>query len=157
MVSNAINGQDLSGVDRLLAVAILKEHSGGAVVRLFPRTCPVCDNDHQERIHRSIRIVKQIHPDAVPFLREARVPETYIREPRYFYKGAKLKEEDEERLKEMTRDELKNFRRQQKRKKQSLPVWVGDPDKTRAAQIAFAIRSATERGILLPASLRQVP
>lgn len=158
MVSAAMNGQELTGIDRLLAAAVLKQEIGMAIWRIFQKVCPVCGKDHRERVDRSCRIMKYIHPDAVPFLREARVPESHIRTPRQIKKGSRAADlELEEQAKKLGPKELKVFRRNQTRRNKSIPVCIGDPDRTRAAQIAFAIKHATDHGIALPPSLRQTP
>lgn len=133
LVAAAIDGRELPGVDRLLAIAHLRHEVVAGYMKIFQNPCRACGANHRERADRAIRIVPHIHPGAVATLRAARVPEGCLREPRYLGPGMS-KEGDEND---------KNVRR----KARCLPVWLGDPDKTRVAQILFAIRYASSCGI----------
>jgi hypothetical protein len=135
LVAAAIDGRELPGVDRLLAIARLKKEVVAGYMRIFQNPCKACGSNHRERADRAIRVVQQyIHPGAVATLRAARVPEGNLREPRFLRHGCQVEEDEKSR----------------KRKARCLPVWLGDPDKSRAAQILFAIRYASSCGILLP-------
>lgn len=143
LVAAAIDGRELPGVDRLLAIARLRHEIVSGYMRIFQNPCQACGANHRERAERAIRILPHIHPGAVPTLRAAKVPEGCLREPRYMLRGTPREREDD-----------KNARR----KARCLPVWLNEPDKTRIAQIAFAIRYASSCGIVLsPGSDTDVP
>lgn len=129
VVAAAIDGRDLPGVDRLLAVARMREEAPGSIIRAFRVSCPVkgCGGNHLERAERAMRALKRyVHPEAIDALRIARVSERILCEPRIRRKGT------EERDRKGA-------------KRDRLPVWVGDPERTRIAQIAFASQYAAKR------------
>lgn len=134
LVAAAIDGRELPGVDRLLAIAHLRRAVVAGYMRIFQNPCRACGSNHRERADRAIRVVQHIHPGAIATLRAARVPEGCLREPRYIGLGYQKAEDEETR----------------RRKAKYLPVYLGDPDKTRVAQILFAVRYASSYGILLP-------
>ena len=136
LVARAIDGRELAGVDRLLAIEELHQESPGGLRRLFPIECPVCKGNHWERAKSARRAVRVVHPDAIAILRAARVPESLLREPRKRRPGQPEKPPSVKRK----RAPLK-----------SLPVWLGDPVRTRVAQIAFARQYALEKGVPLVA------
>lgn len=124
IVAAAIDGRDLPGIDRILAILALKEHSGTAgLVRVFRAHCPRCEGNHLERATRALRALSSIHPDAYEALRKAWVPENSLCEPRIKKKGKP----------ESGEPDKKPGRRR-------IPVYQGDAAKTRAAQIAFAVQ-----------------
>lgn len=132
LVAAAIDGRELAGIDRLLAIARLREEIPGGLQRVFCKECPACGGNHLERAARAIRAVKLIHPDAIEALRQAKVPESLLCEPYRRKKGA-----------QGAVDPAKGER--QSRAK-GLTVWLGDFERTRLAQIAFASQYALRAG-----------
>jgi hypothetical protein len=129
LVSAAIDGRHLTGVERLLAIQALERASPIGLRRLFLRTCiaPGCDACHFERASRALRaLAEYVHPDAVLALWRAGVPEKFLVEPT-FMTAAELATGDPRRVR-------------------YLPVWRGDDRHTFTAQIAFAGRYAARRG-----------
>ena len=134
LVARAIDGRELAGVDRILAIVELHGESPGGLVRLFRIECPACRANHWERAKRALRVAPVIHQDAVALLRAARVPEALLCEPRKRRVGQPEKPPSVKRK----RAPLK-----------SLPVWLGDAGRTRLSQIAFARQYALEKGVSL--------
>ena len=128
LVAQAIDGRELAGVDRLLAIVRLKEESPFGLQRLFRIECPACGADHYERAKRAIRVVPFIHEAAIERLRAARVPEHLLCEPRYRRSGETEPAADV------------------KPKLAGLPVFLGNTDRTLAAQLAFARQYALKKG-----------
>src|SRR6185369_6676756 len=88
LVANAIDGRELPGIDRILAIAELRKQTSERIIRrIFHEECPVCGANHLERAERAIRAAREIvHPGAIPALRRARVAE------RWLVRGASKKE-----------------------------------------------------------------
>lgn len=128
VVGDAIDGAALCGVDRLRAVLALREASPGGFLRVFRVACSVCGANHLERAERAVRAMRcYVHADAVEALREACVPESLLVQPS---------------LLGVSRSRPSRARR---KLPASLPVWPGDPQRTRLAQVAFAVQYAAAR------------
>jgi len=134
LVAAAIDGRELAGIDRLLAIAELRQEISNGYLRVFRSPCPACGANHRERADRACRVVRHIHPDVVPLLREARVPEGRLREPRYLRRGS------------LAEDRKDRKDRQQSARARRIPVWPGDVERTRLAQLAFASKCMEEYG-----------
>ncbi len=130
LVAEAIDGRNLPGIDRILAVERLHEKIHAGIYRVFQKECSACGGNHQERAMRLLRTGKEIHPKVIDLLREARVPESLLCRPRFWKAG-----EPRSAGPTMVRP--------------TLPVWPGDPGRTYAAQVAFAIRYASAIGIAI--------
>ncbi len=128
LVSRAIDGRELAGVDRLLALVQLREESPGGFVRLFPMHCRACGANHYERARRAIHVVPFIHPAAIERLRAARVPEHLLCKLRYRRAG-----------------DAENGRSVKRPCDHGLPIWVNDPDRTLASQLAWARQYALRK------------
>lgn len=137
LVANAIDGRGLPGMDRALAIVRLREEIGAhdLLRRLFRRECPRCGANHQERPIAAVRAVlgtrdvcAYVHPGAVEALRRAYVPERYLYQPRIIRpKSEGGPQPDPEVL-----------ARKARRYADHLPVFVGEPERTRLAQICYA-------------------
>ncbi len=141
IVSAAIDGRALPGIDRLLAVAAVHEEARGTFRKLFRSPCRECGADHLKRASRCVLAIKLIHQDAWPVLRRAHVPERWLSEPRLFLRGEVAPPMDKEEVSRLiaesdppaaARVRFLYYRRR------SIPAYDGDPDRTRIAQIAFA-------------------
>lgn len=146
-VSSALDdGRELPGIDRLLAIAELREEGGAACLRrIFPDPCPRCGADHWKRAERALLAVRHVASAAIPAIRAAHVPEGLIRVPLLREPGFQVPS-DERKLKEMLANP--NLARKVKRHirlRNNLPVWVGDPARTKLAQIAWATQYASKR------------
>ena len=130
LVAEAIDGRTLPGIDRILAVERLHQKIHAGIFRVFQKECSACGSNHQERAKRLLRAVKVIHPTVIDLLREARVPESLLCQPRFRKHGEPRSEA-------------------RKGVRATLPVWPGDPGKTHLAQAAFAIRYASMCGIAI--------
>lgn len=141
-------GHTLSGIDRLLAVTNLRRTARDGFLRVFPDKCPVCDGNHRYRPSRLLLAVEHVHPLAIPALRSAHVPERLIREPLIIRKDDVPIPTDEAALKALLADS-KEGRRVKRRLalSKNLPFYEGDPDRTRLAQIRFALAYARKVGI----------
>lgn len=128
MVAAAIDGRELPGIDRILAIVALRAESPGSIVRLFRNPCPACEGNHLERAEQAIRTAKHIHPEVIEALRSARVPEHLLRQPNIIDpRNERPLPEDPRKVKSLLR------------KKKHLPVFLGKDSATKAAQLAFAI------------------
>lgn len=141
IVSAAIDGRALPGIDRMLAVQIVFDEAKRTFAKLFRRTCPACGADHQKRVSRLVPALKLIHPDAWSVLRKAHVPERWLAEPRLFLRGEVAPPRDKEEVRRLiaAADPPAATRiRFLANRYRSIPAYEGDPDRTRIAQIAFA-------------------
>ena len=154
LVANAINGGELSGIDRMLAVVALRQETGGGFLRLFRDPCPACDGDHYKRVERLLYAERFIHVAAVPYLRAANVPESLIREPFFRQSSDEPLPATIQGLRQMLEGSDAERQRRVKRRwklSKNIPVWVGDPDRTKMSQIRFAQLYASRRGVSLDA------
>ena len=111
----------------LLAIVALRDEVGtGSLRRIFRHACPQCGGNHSERATAALRAMRgtphvsaYVQAGAVEHLRRARVPERYLYQPRLI---RPRQEQSGERY------------------GAHLPVVVGDSERTRLAQIAFALR-----------------
>jgi hypothetical protein len=157
LVADAINGAGLSGIDRMLAVVALRHETGSGFSRLFRDPCPACDGDHYKRAERLLSAERFIQAAAIPFLRVANVPEWLLREPFFRRPGDEPLPATFEELKRMLDGADDQKRRKVKRRwklSKNIPVWVGDPDRTKMSQIRFAQLYASRRGVSLDAVSR---
>lgn len=134
IVGRAIDGRDMTGIDRVLAIAALREETTGIVVhRIFREKCPACGANHLELAEQAIRSARKIiHPGAIEALRENEVPIDLLlrRRPN---KGQSGPPKDESEAKRRARA------------MRYLPFVDGDSTKTKAAQIAFAVQYGMRR------------
>ena len=141
IVSAAIDGRSLPGIDRLLAVQAVHDEARGTFRKLFRSPCRECGADHLKRASRLIVALKLIHPDAWPALRKAYVPERWLAEPRLFLRGEVAPSRDPDELRRLVAaadpPTAKRIRFLANRYR-SIPSYDGEPDRTRIAQIAFA-------------------
>ncbi len=152
LVADAINGAELSGVDRMLAVVALRQETGGGFLRLFRDPCPACEGDHYKRVERLLYAERFIHAAAVPYLRAAMVPESLIREPFFRQSSDEPLPATIAELKRMLEGADAQLKRKVKRRWQlskNIPVWVNDPNRTKMSQIRFAQLYAARRGVSL--------
>lgn len=133
VVAAAIDGRDLPGVDRALAIVALSEETGTRMLRrVFRPSCPHCGGNHAERATAALRAIRgtrqvhaYVHKGAIDALRSAHVPERYLYQPRIIRPKAEEKPSD--------------------RYSAHLPLILGDAERTRLAQIAFAQRYEARR------------
>jgi len=121
------------GVDRLLAIAKLRDYGTTVFRRIFAFSCRACGRNHYEAAAQALRAVKQIHPGAIVMLREKRVPVHLL--ARYRVLDGPEKPTPQ--------------REPPKRKKApGLPVWSLNAERCRTAQIAFACQyGSSQQGI----------
>ncbi len=142
IVAAAIDGRELAGIDRCLAILALKDEGGVfSLRRLFPHTCRVCGEDHEKRAAAALRVVDPrarrdpyAHQGAIEALRHARVPDRFLFQPRLVRPLLSGRERSRVEL-----ERLDRYRAH-------LPVFIGDPERTRIAQIAYAQRYEDQRG-----------
>jgi hypothetical protein len=149
-VAAAIDGRELSGIDRVLAVVRLKEESCGSIRRVFGFPCAACDGNHRERVQQILRSAPYIHPDAIPVLRAAMVPERFLRVVLIHKHNEEPLPRDAKELEKALADprKQKDVKRRLALSK-NLPVWPDDLALTRLAQIRFAQAYASRHGIRL--------
>lgn len=135
VVALAIDNRHLPGIDRLLAIATLRESTSWTVVRrIFREKCPACGANHLELAEQAIRVVRGIvHPGAIGALRDAGVPSGLLRKHRAMPRGPESPPKDEAEAKRRARA------------MRYLPFVDGDATKTKAAQIAFAVQYGMRR------------
>lgn len=135
IVGRAIDNRHLPGIDRLLAIAALREETTWTVMRrIFREKCPSCGANHLELAEQAIRVVSKIvHPGAVIALRDAEVPSGLLRYPRIIRRDHDGPPKDEAEA------------RRRARAMKRLPFYDGDAAKTKAAQIAFAVQYGMRR------------
>lgn len=150
IVARAIDGNGATGIDKLLAVVELRALARSGFLRIFPDRCPVCDGDHRKRVERLLIVAKHIHPSNYAILRSARVPEDRIREPCYHRRGDAPLPVDPEELKALFHNPETDKRVKRKvTLSKNLPVYVEDKERTRVAQVRFALAYARRSGIVL--------
>jgi len=121
----------LSGVDTILAVATLNHVQ---ICRIFSADCRHCQVDHQRRALKCMKAARDyIHPDAIKHLRNAMVPEYLLLQPWIVNEDILRPDASEAEQKAFQR--RSNF----------LPLWRKDPERTLAAQIAFAMQYAKKK------------
>lgn len=138
----------IPGIDRMLAVVMLRRYARDGFLRVFRNECS-CGSDHRVRAKLIMPAFDRIHPLAIPALRAAHVPENLLREPRVYRRGEKLPE-DKEALRALLEDPVKG--RRAKRLMQlakHIPVYEGDEERTRLAQVRFALAYARKNRITL--------
>lgn len=145
LVSAAIDGRDLPGIDRMLAVVTLQAESPASIRKLFRLPCPACSANHRERVLQIIRAMEHIHPDAFPALRAAEVPEGRMRSPFFRDRNVRVPEDPSEIKRLLADPEKRKVTERLLAASRNLPVWPEDRAKTRLAQMAYAKQYAMRR------------
>jgi hypothetical protein len=127
IVAHAIDPPpDMPAIDRIIACA---QMNGTQLARLFSAHCAACGADHFQIAAKRIRVLRHyIHPGAIDHIRRAKIPERFIRQWHFI---------DEPELPPNASPKQVKVREERER---SLPVWRGDPERTLAAQIAWAMQ-----------------
>lgn len=149
IVSAALGQAGNAPIDRLLAIGALNENSNVVlerVLRIFRDRCGTCGSNHRELALQTLRILRHIHPGAVPALRKAMVPERRILHPHVH--DREIQTTDPAELEKLLADARVGKRvKRLLRTADNLPVWPGEPERTRVAQIAFARQYALKNRI----------
>lgn len=120
VASAALDGSDLPGIDRIIAIKTLRESmTMTAICRMFPLECRVCGANHLERIETYLRAIERyIHPDMIEPFRASGIPARMLYKP--FFANRRSAPSKAKRKGDL-----------------HIPVVLGDPDKTLAMQRAF--------------------
>ncbi len=134
IISAAIDGEGLCGIDRLIAIDTLRNATSAIVFRrIFKEKCPACRGNHSEFAEQALRAVRHIvHPGAIDKLREAGVPMDAMLRRRIVSDNQPPPASPQEA-------------RRLARMKRFIPVYEGDHARTRVAQIAFAVQYDAKR------------
>lgn len=140
-------GHPIPGIDRMLAVATLRKCAGNGFLLVFRNKCH-CGSDHRIRPRLLLSALEYVHPDAIPALRAAHVPERLLREPCIHRRGEVPIPDDEDALKALLADA--EHRGKVKRRialSKNLPFFERDPGRTYLAQVRFSLAYARKSGI----------
>jgi hypothetical protein len=152
-VAAAIDGRDLPGVDKILAVARLRENvpSEHTMRLIFRFRCAACsEGNHRERVRQILLAAPLIHEGAIEALRAALVPERRLRNPLLYRRGESPLPEDPEGLRKLFEDADAKKKRRVRflfARRLNLPVFPDDSARTRLAQIAWAEQYALKAGL----------
>lgn len=148
LVASAICAADIDG---MLSLAQLAQEMPGIISRLFPRQCPACGGNHYKRAAQIKAAVKHIHDGAVKALRAAHVPEYLMRYPYLCddktHDIANRLNDASAREKLPTDAATTKLVRRILRTRGNLPVWIGDPSRTKLMQIGYAHRYRLKKGM----------
>lgn len=149
-------GHPIPGIDRMMAVVTLRRCAGNGFLLVFRDKCP-CGSDHRIRPRLILSAFAHVHPLAIPTLRAARVPERLLREPHIIRRGdGPLPTTDDELRAMLAADPRKGAKvKRQLALSKNLPVYEGNAERTRLAQIRFALAYASKIGLPLPLDIAQ--